>query len=289
ALHFLSGYRAYKTTGKAGPECADFLRMNPSLAILSEYGFRGAPITLSNACVSSADAIGAALDLLEDESLDAVLCGGADTLNSIPHAGFARLMIYSDEPCRPFDKNRKGLNLGEAAAFLVLERHEKAIAAKKTILGEIYGYGSHCDAHHFTSPHPEGLGLSMAIRDAFDRAGITSEDLAFVNAHGTGTRENDRTEGQVLRTLCPGVPVWCTKGQTGHTLGAAGALECAFSLWALNKKTLPPSIGFSEPDPEIGIGPITKTRRLDKRWALSTSLGFGGGNSALILAGGGHG
>lgn len=284
ALHFLSGYRNFKENGHGGPDCDEYLASNPALAIRAHFGLRGVPLTISNACVSGTDAIGLALSLILSGQCERVLCGGLDALSLVPHTGFARLMIYDPAPCAPFDRKRAGLNLGEAAAFMVLDRSDVARARGQRILGKVLGYGSASDAHHFTSPHPEGKGLETAVNEALGQAGIAPEDLAFVNVHGTGTRENDRSEGRTIHRLLPDTPLWCTKGLTGHTLGAAGTIEAIFSLWALEKGSLPPSAGFDEEDPEIGVSPVHEETPINKKVALSTSLGFGGCNAALVVA-----
>lgn len=286
ALHFLAGYKSFKESGVCGPECREYLTSNPALAIRKRFGLKGAPITISNACVSGADSVGLALSMLMSGNCDRVLCGGLDALCLVPHTGFARLMVYDASPCRPFDKDRAGLNLGEAAAFMVLERSDIAEARGQRILGRVLGSGSASDAHHFTSPHPEGAGLEAAVTEALAQAGVSKKELAFVNVHGTGTRENDKVEGKTLHRILPGTPLWCTKGLTGHTLGAAGTLEAVFTLWALEKGVLPASVGFRQQDPEIGVSPVSERTALTKKVALSTSLGFGGCNSALVLAAG---
>ncbi len=283
ALHFLSGYKACRESGIPGPDCAEYLVSNPALAMRRDLGLAGIPITLSNACVSGADAAGLGLAMIKSGRCRKVLCGGLDALSLVPHTGFARLMIYDTAPCAPFDKNRAGLNLGEAAAFLVLEHPESAQSRGQRILGMLAGYGAGSDAHHFTSPHPEGLGLEIAVRQAMHEAGVRPDELAFVNVHGTGTRENDKVEGRTLHRLLPDTPLWCTKGLTGHTLGAAGPVEAIFSLWALEEGIVPPSAGFVEEDPEIGVSPVHAPLPIHAGAALSTSLGFGGCNSALVL------
>lgn len=286
ALHFLSGYRNFREHGVYGPDCGEYLVSNPALAIRRHFGLKGAPITISNACVSGADSVGLALSMLMSGKCDRVLCGGLDALCLVPHTGFARLMVYDAAPCRPFDKGRAGLNLGEAAAFMVLERSDRAEARGQRILGRVLGCGSASDAHHFTSPHPEGAGLEAAVSEALAQAGVAKEELAFVNVHGTGTRENDKVEGKTLHRILPETPLWCTKGLTGHTLGAAGTLEAVFTLWVLEKGVLPASVGFREQDPEIGVSPVCENTPFSRKVALSTSLGFGGCNSALVLAAG---
>ena len=264
-----------------GADRDDYFSAN--LALEMDVEAHGPRLTVTDACTSGADAIGLAMDLITTGQCQCVLCGGADALSLVPHTGFARLMIYSDQPCRPFDRDRKGLNLGEGAAALVLESAQHARNRNAKVLGQVLGYGNASDAHHFTAPHPEGRGLTTAIRSALQQAGLAAADMAFVNAHGTSTRENDKVEGRLLRTLLPGVPVWASKGGTGHTLGAAGALEAVLTLTALRNGTVPASPGFFNIDPEIGVAPTQSALAASSPFALSTSLGFGGGNAALVL------
>ena len=267
ALHFLEAYAASRenpaeqAAASASPVCPcahgadrdDYFSAN--LALEMDVEAHGPRLTVTDACTSGADAIGLAMDLITTGQCQCVLCGGADALSLVPHTGFARLMIYSDQPCRPFDRDRKGLNLGEGAAALVLESAEHARRRNAPVLGQVLGYGNASDAHHFTAPHPEGRGLASAIHAALRQAGLAAADMAFVNAHGTSTLENDKVEGRLLRALLPEVPVWASKGGTGHTLGAAGALEAVLTLAALRSGTVPASPGFFNIDPEIGFAP----------------------------------
>lgn len=264
-----------------GADRDDYFSAN--LALEMDVEAHGPRLTVTDACTSGADAIGLAMDLITTGQCQCVLCGGADALSLVPHTGFARLMIYSDQPCRPFDRDRKGLNLGEGAAALVLESAQHARSRNAKVLGQVLGYGNASDAHHFTAPHPEGRGLTTAIRSALQQAGLAAADMAFVNAHGTSTRENDKVEGRLLRTMLPNVLVWASKGGTGHTLGAAGALEAVLTIAALRCGTVPASLGFSAVDPEIGFAPTQSALSVSLPFALSTSLGFGGGNAALVL------
>lgn len=292
ALHFLRGYAAVRAgTPTDSCDIADYFSCNPALALVQELrdqqlAVGGPLLTVANACTSGTDALGLGLDMVRRGRCEIALCGGADALSLVPHTGFARLMIYDRQPCRPFDATRRGLNLGEGAAFVVLESERHARQRGATIWGRVLGYGSGSDAHHFTAPHPEGRGLKIALRRALSEAGLSPTALAFVNAHGTGTRENDKVEGGVFRRELPEVPVWASKGSTGHTLGAAGALEAVFCLVALRRGAVPASVGFSVPDPEIGISPTTRMKATRSPYAVSTSLGFGGGNAAVVLAAG---
>ncbi len=302
ALHFINAYakNGYAKT-HTNEDCAkideakhieikdihdedDYFRANLALEISKKYAFNGPAITLANACTSGADALGIGMELLLSDTCDYVICGGADALSLVPHTGFARLMVYDNEPCRPFDNSRKGLNLGEASAICLLENSTHAKKRNATIHGFITGYGSGSDAHHFTAPQPEGRGLYHAVNQALEQSNISKEDLAFINAHGTGTKENDLVEGRFFKKYFESTPVWASKPITGHTLGAAGALEAIFALLALNNKIVPQSFGFSEPDVQTLLTPTTANCALEKKYALSTSLGFGGGNAAVIVS-----
>lgn len=275
ALHFLESHRA----GTPGADWTDYLSCNTATALGSRYGATGPCVTLSNACVSGADAIGLGMDMINAGQVKRVLCGGADAFSLVAHTGFIRLKIYDEKLCRPFDQDRNGLNQGEAAAFLCLEKDPDHV------LGYLCGYGSANDAWHLTAPEPEGRGLRSAIRAALDRAGVDAHELGFVNAHGTGTKTNDVVEGKVLHDMTPCVPLWASKGSTGHTLAAAGALEAVLSLLALNGHLVPASAGFENPDEQALASPGLRPVEVKSRFALSISLGFGGGNSALVLEG----
>lgn len=284
ALHFLNGYAAQRQGKTASFEDVDaYLASNLALELAQILQIQGPALTIANACTSGADALGMAADMIRTGQCDYMICGGADALSIVPHTGFIRLMIYDDQACRPFDAQRKGLNLGEGAACFVLETAARAKVRSVPVRGYIRGYGAASDAHHFTAPHPEGRGLVQAIEQALQQAEISADDLAFINVHGTATLENDKVEGGVIRQLFPHIPVWASKGSTGHTLGAAGSLEALLCLLALDQRCIPPSLGFSSPDPLIGVSPTQQVKPIRKNHALSLSLGFGGGNAALVV------
>jgi 3-oxoacyl-(acyl-carrier-protein) synthase len=202
-------------------------------------------------------------------------------------AGFAALGIVSDSICAPFDRDRKGLSLGEGAGILVLE--SEGVFRKRGKEPRVYlsGYGSAADAYHLTAPRPDGSGLEAAVQRALFEAGIHPEEVCFVNAHGTATPDNDKVEGAVLKRLFGAdVKFLSTKGFTGHTLGAAGGLEAAFTAAALRRKWIPASAGFVHQDGEILLSPITETTPITGQFAVSNSLGFGGNNAALVISSG---
>ncbi len=257
---------------------------NPAPALARALGISpSAWLTLTNACASGTDALGMALSWLRQGLCDVVLAGGGDELCQTALTGFSRLMIMDPRPCRPFDAEHGGLNLGEGAAVLVLEREEDAVRRGAAILALCLGYGTAADAHHLTAPHPEGRGLQAAIHAALRDARLTPDDIAFVNAHGTGTKENDKTESAVLQSLLPQALVSATKGCTGHTLGAAGAIEAVITVSCLLAGELPPSPGFETPHPELDLAPVSRATKLPFGRGLSQSLAFGGNNAAVIF------
>jgi len=284
ALNIEDFYREYRTGGSPDLEAIErFLRSNPAAAVSRELGFDGPVQTVVNACSSGTDAIGIAASWLRAGVCDVVLAGGADELCRIIYNGFISLMITDDRPCRPFDRERRGLNLGEGAAVLVLERPAAAAARGARTRARVLGYGSACDAHHLTAPHPEGRGLRQAFAEALATAGIAPGEVAFINAHGTGTPDNDRVEGRVIHDLFPETPFVSTKGYTGHTLGAAGAIEAAFTVACLEAGRIPASGGFAAADPDIRATPAAVGRDVHGSVAISDSLAFGGNNAVLVI------
>ncbi len=261
-----------------------FLNSNPAGVIAREYSCSGPCQTIVNACSSGTDAIGIGASWIRAGICDIVLAGGTDELSRISYNGFISLMITDENMCRPFDKNRKGLNLGEGGAVLVLENERSYITRNKRPRSFVLGYGSGCDGYHLTAPHPEGKGLKSAINDAMLLSGKRGEEIAFVNAHGTATHDNDRVETKVLREILPDVPFLSTKGYTGHTLGAAGAIEAAFTVAFLERGEIPSNAGFTEIDPELMVAPVDKNTTISGTTALSESLAFGGHNSALVIS-----
>lgn len=296
ALHFIESYKQAKENNLSShvseldvlrlhnSDAEEYFHANLALEIAQSFQVTGPCLTIANACTSGTDAIGIGMELIRSKECDYVICGGADALSLVPHTGFARLMVYDEKPCMPFDGARKGLNLGEASAVLILESIEHAKRRNARILGFVSGYGSATDAHHFTAPHPEARGLQSAVEIALSDSGITQDALAFINAHATATKENDAIEGRFFHRHFSKIPIWASKGVTGHTLGAAGALEAIFSLLALQKQCVPLSLGFQEVDPSIQIIPTLENTAIQKKYALSTSLGFGGGNAALVIS-----
>jgi 3-oxoacyl-[acyl-carrier-protein] synthase II len=228
------------------------------------------------------------LTWIRSGAADVVIAGGTDALCRMTYTGFHALKALAPTPCQPFDRNRQGLTLGEGAAAVILESEEHARARGADVLGEVLGAGLSCDANHPTAPHPEGLGAKYALSSALADANVAPADIAYVNAHGTGTPQNDACESRALRAVfgerSASVPVSSTKGLLGHTLAAAGAVEAVATLLALNGGFVPPTLGLEDPDPECTLDLVQRSPRdLSFHLAASNSYGFGGNNCSLIL------
>ncbi|CCO23419.1 beta-ketoacyl-[acyl-carrier-protein] synthase family protein [Maridesulfovibrio hydrothermalis] len=284
SLNFKSFYQEWKEGQKPDLKAINsYLHCNPAQALAEKYSFSGPVQTVTNACSSGTDAVGMAASWIRQGLCDIVFAGGADALSGISYTGFSRLMITSPQPCRPFDKNRSGLNLGEGAAVLILTSEKAQRKLGLTPIARILGYGTACDAHHLTAPHPDGMGLKKAIQIALERSGLNAKDIGFINVHGTGTQNNDCVEGMIIKEFFENTPFTGIKGFTGHTLGAAGAIEAVMTALSLQSGLLMPASGFNEPDPETGVSPINRKMKIRADYALSDSLAFGGNNSAIIL------
>ena len=265
-----------------------YLDSNVALRLQKILNVRGPRAVITNACASGTDAIGIGGRWLHEDFCDLVITGGTDELSRMAYHGFAGLMLTAPTPCRPFSGDREGLNLGEGAGILILEKRRDA--GSKPQLGSILGYGSAGDAHHPTAPHPEGRGMQEALRIAMEEAGVCPDEIAYINSHGTGTPANDRAESAALTALgftAATAPVVSTKGLTGHTLGAAGAIEAILTLEALRQGSTVGTIGCKELDPQLHPAVLleSETRQLSGPIGISQSLAFGGGNAALILEG----
>ena len=256
--------------------------------VATAFGLRGPRITLSTACSSSANAIGIALDWVRLGRADAVVAGGSEGFCRMILAGFNSLHAMSREPCRPFDRRRDGLSLGEGAAVMVIEREEHATRRGARIHAEICGYGASADAHHLTAPHPDGAGAILAMRRALAHAGLEAGAVDYINAHGTGTPLNDTVEIAAIKAVFGAsacrLAVSSTKGAVGHTLGAAGAIEALATILALRDGFLPPTVNLEQPDPACDLDCVPmRSRPATLRYALSNSYGFGGNNTTLVL------
>lgn len=254
--------------------------------IASELGISGYINTLSTACSSGANAIMLGARLILQGKLDRVLVGGSDALARFTIDGFRSLMIYDDQWCRPFDESRSGLNLGEGAAFLLLENNKSFALTGNRTLCEVSGWANAADAYHQTASSPEGKGATMAIENAIRKSRLNMNDISYVNAHGTGTKNNDLSESVALKNVFgDGIPPFSsTKAFTGHTLAAAGAIEAVFSVLSIQNNLIYPNLNYKTAIEETGLVPVT---RLESGHAvnavLSNSFGFGGNNSSLVF------
>lgn len=248
--------------------------------VAAATGLRGPCATVATACSSSAKVFAQAARLIAAGFADAALVGGVDTLCGSVLFGFNSLQLVSPDPCMPFDAHRIGLSLGEAGGFAVLERCGPGEGGL-----QLRGYGESSDAHHMSTPHPQGLGARLAMADALARAGVEAGEIGYLNLHGTATPANDQVEALAVAALFPPqLHASSTKGWTGHTLGAAGIVESAFALLALETGELPGILNSREPDP--GNGPQIRfdNARAPIRYAMNNSFGFGGNNCSLVFA-----
>jgi 3-oxoacyl-[acyl-carrier-protein] synthase II len=250
-------------------------------------GLTGPKETVVMACASGAASIALGADLIRAGVVAAAVVGGVDALTHICFMGFNALKLLDPTPCRPFDRARRGMSIGEAAAFLVVEDAAHCRARGGRVHARLAGYGMTTDAHHVTAPHPEGEGMIHAMRQALGDAGLAPADVGYVNAHGTGTPQNDRAEALALRRVFGdgGVLVSSTKSLVGHTMAAAGSVEAAATILALQHGLLPPTANLEQVDPEVPFDCLPGVARpAELSAALSNSFGFGGQNVSLVFA-----
>ncbi|XXQ56518.1 beta-ketoacyl-[acyl-carrier-protein] synthase family protein [Xenophilus aerolatus] len=246
------------------------------LFVAAALGLEGPNETLSTACSSSAKVFASAERLMRLGLIDAAVVGGVDTLCGSVLFGFNSLELVSNKPCQPFDVDRGGISLGEAAGFALLERGTGPL--------ELLGYGEASDAHHMSTPHPEGAGAERALNDALARAGLAPDAIDYINMHGTASAKNDEVEAALVARRFPArTHASSTKGFTGHTLGAAGIVEAVVSLLALETGLMPGTVNSVTPDPVCGPQIRLQPAKGEVRYALSNSFGFGGNNCALIF------
>jgi 3-oxoacyl-[acyl-carrier-protein] synthase II len=262
-------------------------------AIAAELGCEGPVTMIPTACAAGNYAIAHAFDTLRRDGRgrggeEVMLAGGADAFSRITYTGFARLGAIAPELCQPFDRNRKGMIPGEGAGVLVLEPLDKARARGARIYAEVAGYGLSCDAHHMTAAHPDGEGAARAMERALAMSRLSCEEVSYVSAHGTGTPTNDRLESlavaRVFGERSRRVPVSSVKSMLGHTMGAASALEAAVCALACAEDVAPPTMHFSEPDPECDLDVVpNEPRPMRVSVAMNNAYAFGGNNASLIL------
>jgi 3-oxoacyl-[acyl-carrier-protein] synthase-1 len=248
------------------------------------FGIKHHVTTISTACSSSANSIMTGARLIRNNQLDRVLVGGTDSLTKFTLNGFFALEILSPTGCRPFDRDRNGLTIGEGAAFLLLEA-EDVVADKSKALCQVTGFANTNEAFHQTSSSSDGYGAFMAMEKALKTSGLQPSQIGYINAHGTGTLVNDLSEGRAIKNLFSTVPKFSsTKAFTGHTLGAAGAIEAVFSVLSLKKQILLPNFHFTTPIDDLFLSPQVKVENAVIEHVMSNSFGFGGSNTSLIFS-----
>jgi 3-oxoacyl-[acyl-carrier-protein] synthase II len=279
---------------RVSPFTVPMLMVNATAGLISmRHGFTGVSLCVATACAAGSNAIGEGVRMIRDGSADVVVAGGTEAaITPTAVAAFGRMGALSgrnDDPeraSRPFDRDRDGFVIGEGAAFLVLERWDLAEARGARILGEVAGYGRTSDAHHITAPAPGGVGAVACMEMALADAGLSPADLGHVNAHGTSTPLNDAAEAEaVFKVFGPkGPPVTSTKGVTGHTIGAAGAIEAVIALVSASRGLVPPTANLDNPDVPDGVDVVRgEAREVVKAPAISNSFGFGGHNASLVV------
>jgi 3-oxoacyl-[acyl-carrier-protein] synthase II len=258
-----------------------------AMDLAEAFGFRGPITIIANACASGANAVGHAWELLRRGHAQRALTGGYEGLSQLIFSGFDSLQALSPTECRPFDAERDGLALGEGAAVLALETLDYAMRRQANILGEIVGYGAVTDGHHLTQPHPQGDAALAAMNAACESAGLSPEQIGYVNAHGTGTPLNDIAEAVAINRWAASrakyLPVSSTKASIGHLLGAAGAVEVVICLMALKERWLPPTATLQTPEAACAFPIVRKPLDAKVEYALTNSFGFGGANASLIV------
>jgi 3-oxoacyl-[acyl-carrier-protein] synthase-1 len=278
-------YRRRDPADGSLPEEFDYGATHNSFSVADyvrrRFDLDGPAAAVSCACASSAKAFASARRMIAADVIDAAVVGGVDSLCLTTLYGFHSLQLTSSQPCRPFDVARDGISIGEAAAFALLERTPASLDADAVLL---LGVGESSDAHHISAPHPEGLGARRAMEEALASARLSAEDIDYINLHGTATPSNDRSESLAVRAVfAANTPCSSTKGATGHTLGAAGALEAVICALGLQAGFLPGGVNTTEVDPGLGMNYLRRNLHYSARRVLSNSFGFGGTNCSLIL------
>src|SRR5437667_586773 len=263
---------------------ANYPAQKPVIDAHEAFGITAPCQVIANACASGTNAIGHGFECVQSGRYQRVLTGGYDALSELVFTGFDSLQASTPEKCRPFDRHRAGMVLGEGAAILALENLELARKRGAPVLAEIVGYGISTDNFHITQPDPPGVGPRQAMERALQSAEISADQVDYINAHGTATIFNDAAEGKAISQLFNGVPVSSTKSMMGHSLGAAGAVEAVISLLALRQQFLPPNINFEALDDSLDLNVVANESRSPVvRMALSNSFGFGGTNASILI------
>jgi len=263
---------------------ANYPAQKPVIDAQEAFGISAPCQVIANACASGTNAIGHAFECVRSGRYQRVLAGGYDALSELVFVGFDSLQASTPEKCRPFDRDRTGMVLGEGAAVVALENLDAARARGARVLAEIIGYGISTDNFHLTQPDPSGIGPRQAMERALGSANISADVVDYINAHGTATAFNDAAEGKAISALFDRVPVSSTKSMMGHSLGAAGAVEAIICLLALQQQFLPPNINFHAGDEDIDLNIVAnEAQSAVLRIVLSNSFGFGGTNASILM------
>ena len=280
-------YRSLRQAGDlrhAATWIANYPAQKPVIDAQESFGISSPYQVIANACASGTNAIGHAFECVRSGRYQRVLAGGYDALSELVFTGFDSLQASTPEKCRPFDRHRTGMVLGEGAALLALENFDSAQRRGAPVLAEIIGYGISTDNFHITQPDPSGIGPRQAMERAVQSAHVAENEIDYINAHGTATLFNDAAEGKAINRLFNGVPVSSTKSMMGHSLGAAGAIEAVVCLLALQHQFLPPNINFRAADDDLDLNIVAnESRPAVLRTVLSNSFGFGGTNASILM------
>jgi 3-oxoacyl-(acyl-carrier-protein) synthase len=260
--------------------------MGDSTEYIADYlGVKDFVTTINTACASGANAIILGARMIRSGMLDRVIVGGSDALCQFTLNGFNSLMLIDPEPCKPFDENRKGINLGEGAGYMVIESEEIVNRTNKKTIAKVSGYGCTNDAYHQTSSSPDGYGIQLAMNQSLKLAGLQVSDIGYLNAHGTGTPNNDLAEGMAIKILMQDkVPFGSTKSFTGHTLAPSGAIEAIFSVLSLKSGIIPVNLNFEKPIEAHQLKPVTKVLYKTLGHVMSNSIGIGGSCASIIFS-----
>src|SRR6266496_1588633 len=282
--HYYRSVRQAEKRRHAPTWIANYPAQKPVIDAQEAFGISAPCQVIANACASGTNAIGHAFECVRSGRYQRVLAGGYDAISEMVFVGFDSLQASTPEKCRPFDRHRTGMVLGEGAAILALENLESAQQRGAPVLAEIVGYGISTDNFHITQPDPTGVGARQAMERALQSAHVLANEVDYINAHGTATVFNDAAEGKAISELFNGVPVSSTKSMMGHSLGAAGAVEAVFCLLALQHQFLPSNINFSASDDDLDLNIVAnETRPAVLRTVLSNSFGFGGTNASILM------
>ena len=280
-------YRSLRQAGDlrhAPTWIANYPAQKPVIDAQESFGISSPCQVIANACASGTNAIGHAFECVRSGRYQRVLAGGYDALSELVFTGFDSLQASTPEKCRPFDRHRTGMVLGEGAAILALENLDSAQRRGASVLAEIIGYGISTDNFHITQPDPSGIGPRQAMERAVQSAHVAENEIDYINAHGTATLFNDAAEGKAINRLFNGVSVSSTKSMMGHSLGAAGAIEAVVCLLALQHQFLPPNINFRAADDDLDLNIVAnESRPAVLRTVLSNSFGFGGTNASILM------